>query len=73
MKVEGEEGELAGDGVVLLLVTHVGAAESRLPKTQVGVPLRKRHALKETDTYFCLNIDLLLSVVPVLCGEIYFV
>lgn len=52
MKVEGEEGELAGDGVVLLLVTHVGAAESRLPKTQVGVPLRKRHALKETDTYF---------------------
>lgn len=59
MKVEGEEGELASDGVVLLLVTHVGAAESCLPKTQVGVPLRKRNALKETDTYFFLKTSIL--------------
>lgn len=51
MKVEGEEGERAGDGVVLLLVTHVGAADSRLPQAQVGVPPNKRGTLKETHTY----------------------
>lgn len=51
LKVEGVEGEQAGDGVVLLLVTHVGAADGRLPQTQVGVRLRKHSALKETHRY----------------------
>lgn len=65
LKVEGEEGERAADGVVLLLVTHVGAADRRLPQGQVGVPPNK-HALKETHTYEEeLDICLLLSAVSI--------
>lgn len=41
-KVEGVDGEQACDGVVLLLVAHVGAADTRLPQTQAAVGLRKR-------------------------------
>lgn len=44
--MEGEEGEVAVDAVVLLLVAHVGAAERRLPETQVIVRPSKGHPLK---------------------------
>lgn len=47
-KVEGEEGEIAVDAVVLLLVAHVGAAQRRFPETQVVVRLRKVPPLKES-------------------------
>lgn len=50
-EVEGEEGEVAVDAVVLLLVAHVGAAERSLPETQVVVPPGKGHPLKDTQTH----------------------
>lgn len=48
LKVEGEEVEPAGNGVVLLLVAHVRAAHRRLPQTQVAVRLREDHTLRQT-------------------------
>ena len=46
-KVEGVDGEQACDGVVLLLVAHVGAAHTRLPQAQAAVGLRKRHTWRK--------------------------
>lgn len=74
-KVEGVDGEQACDGVVLLLVAHVGAADTRLPQTQAAVGLRKRRTLrkhtcilnKET-TFACFSVCVCVCVVPDGCG-----
>lgn len=58
-KVESEEGETAVDAVVLLLVAHVGAAESCLPQTQVIVRPRKGHPLRDTQTLASFRVQVL--------------
>lgn len=58
-QVKGVDGEHFGDVVALLLIAHVGAADSCLPQTQVAVRLRKHDALK---TWRQLNISVLVHV-----------
>lgn len=47
LQVVGEDGEQAVDGVVLLFIAHVGAANSGFPQTQIAVCANKHNTWKE--------------------------
>lgn len=68
MQAEGVEGEQVGDGEVLLLVAHVGAANSGLPQSQVcaslnKIPLKTKQRQRSTNViscFACLTCETLL-------------